>query len=155
MIARRMLSFPSTGWHHPFAEMDRMIRQMDRFSRAVAGGRRPSWFSSGVFPAVNITEDKDSYYVRAELPGIKADDIDLQVDGKNLMISGERQIASEGGKVTYHRREREAGKFSRIIRLPGKIEAESVRAEMVDGMLTVCIAKSADAKPKQITVKTS
>ena len=90
--------------------------------------------------------------MRAELPGIKAEEIDLQVNGRNLMIAGERKIRSESEKARYHRREREAGKFSRVIGLPGDIDADSVDAKMVNGVLTVEISKSEAAKPKQITV---
>jgi HSP20 family protein len=94
----------------------------------------------------------DKYYVRAELPGIKADALDIQAVGRNLTLSGQRTIASEGENVRYHRREREAGKFSRIIGLPGDIDVDNVDAKMANGVLTVAIAKSEASKPKQITV---
>lgn len=153
MIARRMLNFPSMGWHNPFAEMERMARQMDLLTSAVLGRPEMRWMPYGVFPAVNISEDTDKYYVRAELPGIKADDIDLQVNGRNLTISGERKIHTDGDNAKYHRREREAGKFSRVIGLPGDIDADSVDAKMVNGVLMVEISKSEASKPKQITVQ--
>jgi HSP20 family protein len=111
-----------------------------------------NWLSARVFPALNLTEDKDKYHVRAELPGIKADALDIQVVGRNLTISGERTIPSEGENIRYHRKEREAGKFSRAIGLPGDIDADNVEAKMVNGVLTISIAKSEAAKPKQITV---
>lgn len=69
------------------------------------------------FPLTNLSEDKDNYYVRAELPGVKGDELDIQVTGKNLAISGERKIASEEDGARYHRREREAGTFSTYFRL--------------------------------------
>jgi HSP20 family protein len=69
-----------------------------------------------------------------------------------LTISGERKIPSEGDNVKYHRREREAGKFSRVIGLPGEIDADGVDARVENGVLMVKIAKSEAAKPKQITV---
>jgi HSP20 family protein len=152
MIARRMLNFPSLDWHHPFAEMERMARQMDLLDKAIFARPPMRWMPSSVFPAVNISEDKDQYFVRAELPGIKADEIDLQVNGRNLTISGERKIRSEGNSAKYHRREREAGKFSRVVGLPGDIDADRVDAKMVNGLLTVAISKSAASKPKQIPV---
>jgi HSP20 family protein len=110
------------------------------------------WRAARVFPAINLTEDADNYYVRAELPGIKADALDIQTVGRNLTLSGERTIASEGEHVRYHRREREAGKFSRIIGLPGDINTDKVDAKLVNGLLTVTIAKADAAKPKQITI---
>jgi len=73
-------------------------------------GQRPYRVpGAGVFPFINLSENKDSYFVRAEMPGLKADDISISVTGNNLSISGERKIASEGENVRYHRREREAG----------------------------------------------
>ena len=108
-----------------------------------------------VFPAINLTEEKEKYYVHAELPGIKSEDIKLEVIGKNLAITGERKTQPEGDNFRYHRREREAGRFSRIISLPGDVDADSVDAKLVNGLLTVAIAKSAEARAKQITVKAS
>ncbi|MDA8140936.1 MAG: Hsp20/alpha crystallin family protein [Desulfobacteraceae bacterium] len=126
---------------------------MERLGGAFFGrlGLRPE--AAGVFPALNITEDRDNYFVRAELPGIQAKDLEVQVHGKSLTIAGERKIASEGENVKYHRREREAGKFSRITDLPGEINADRVEAQMTNGILTVRIAKAEAAKPRQIAVK--
>ena len=153
MIARRMINFPSMDWQNPFTEMERMVQQMDFLTKAMFGGR-PGMrlYPSRVFPAVNITEDKDNYFVRAELPGIKTDEVDLQINGRNLTISGERKIQFEGENAKYHRREREAGKFSRVIGLPGDIDADRVDAKIINGVLTVDLPKSETSKPKQIMV---
>jgi HSP20 family protein len=153
MVARRVFDFPFMGWRNPLAGMERMARQMDILTNAMLGRPEMRMFPARVFPAINITEDKDKYYVRAELPGMKADEVRLEVAGRNLSISGERNIPSEGENVRYHRREREAGTFSRIIGLPGDMDADSVNARLVNGLLTVAIAKSEVAKPKQISVK--
>jgi HSP20 family protein len=125
---------------------------MDHLSNTLSGRPGLRFIPTRVFPAVNIKEDNDKYYVTAELPGIKNDEIDLQIKGSNLVISGERRIPSEGENVKYHRRERDAGKFSRIIDLPGEIDADSVDARMENGVLTVTLAKSEASKPKQISV---
>ena len=108
--------------------------------------------AAGVFPLLNLTEDKDNYYIRAELPGMKAEDLGIQIADKTLTISGERKIPEEGGKIRYHRRERDAGRFSRAIGLPGEIDNDRIEAQMRDGLLTVIIPKAEVAKPKQITV---
>ena len=90
-----------------------MRQQMDRlFEEARAPYKEAQ---AGVFPLTNLSEDKENYYVRAELPGVKGDQLDIQVTGKNLAISGERKIAAEEEGARYHRREREAGTFSRMI----------------------------------------
>ena len=152
MIARTMLQLPTMFPRHRFAEFERMAHDMDRWTRAMIGRPDMRWLSPKVFPAVNITENDDRYVVHAELPGIKADDIELQVKGRNLTLSGERKIRGEDKGAKYHRREREAGRFSRVIGLPGDIDADGVDAKMVNGVLMVHIPKSAAAKPKQITV---
>jgi HSP20 family protein len=108
--------------------------------------------SAGVFPLINLTEDKDKYYVRAELPGVKGDELDIQVTGNNLAISGERKIAPEEESARYHRKEREAGTFSRMIALPGEIDSDKVEANLEKGILTVVVSKAEIAKPKQITI---
>lgn len=125
---------------------------MDQLTHALLGRPKMEWLSAKVFPAVNLTEDADNYYVRAELPGVKADALDLQVTGRNLAVSGERKIRPAGENTRYHRREREAGKFSRVIGLPGDIDANKVDAKMLNGVLTVTIAKAEASKPKQIQV---
>ncbi|WP_319524872.1 Hsp20/alpha crystallin family protein [uncultured Desulfosarcina sp.] len=152
MFARRLFNYPTMGWRHPFAEFERMSRQMDQLTQGLFGRPGLGLHHASVFPAINLTEDTENYYVRAELPGIRADALDIQAVGRNLTISGERTIASEGENVRYHRRERESGKFSRIIGLPGDIDTNKVNAKLANGMLTVTIAKAEAAKPKQITI---
>lgn len=152
MFARPLFNDPTMGWRHPFAELEHMSRQMDRLSQGLMGRPGLTWRTAKVFPAINLTEDADNYYVRAELPGIKANALDIQAVGRNLTISGERTISFEGENVKYHRREREAGKFSRIIGLPGDINTDKVDAKLVNGLLMVTIAKADVAKPKQISV---
>lgn len=151
MIFRRPLYSPTWGLGSAFENLERMRRTLNELS----GGfeRRPYRVSgAGVFPLINLTEDKDNYCVRAELPGLKADEISISVTANNLSISGERKIASEGENVRYHRREREAGTFNRILGLPGEVDADKVEANHVSGILTVVIPKAEAAKPKQITV---
>ena len=152
MLARRLFNFPSMGWNHPFTELERMSRQMDRLTSGLFGRPNWNWRPARVFPAINLTEDKENYFVRAELPGFKADALDIKVAGRNLSITGERRISPEGENIKFHRQERDAGKFSRVIGLPGDIDPGKVVAKMANGVLTITIAKSEAAKPKQITV---
>jgi len=154
MLLRRVTGWPTGDWASPFDELDRMRRQMDLLSEGLTRGvwREPT---AGVFPLMNVTEDKDNYYVRAELPGIKADGLDISVTGDTLSISGERKIPAEDEKAQYHRREREAGRFSRIVSLPSQVDTGKVEAHCTDGVLRVVLPKAEAAKPKQIAVKTS
>lgn len=152
MIYRRLFNIPTWGFRRPFNELERLQKQMNDLYGAFTGGAIPMP-SAGVFPLTNVTEDSNNYYVRAELPGIKSDELDIQVTSDGISIAGERKIAEEGNGVKYHRREREAGKFSRSINLPGDIDADAVEASLENGILTITIPKAEVAKPRQITVK--
>jgi HSP20 family protein len=141
------------GWHRdPFREVDRFRREMDKLYDAFAGSREITP-AAGVFPALNVSEDDNNLYVRAELPGVVPEEIEITTKENNLIIKGEREIAAEGEKVSYHRREREAGSFRRIISLPTRVDAEKVTAVCKNGVLTVTLPKAAEAKPRQIAVK--
>jgi HSP20 family protein len=104
---------------------------------------------------MNVTGDNDNYFVRAELPGLSADELDISVTGDSLSISGERKLPVEDEKAQYHRREREAGRFSRIVSLPAQVNTGKTEARCTDGVLTVVLPKAEEVKPKQITVKVS
>jgi HSP20 family protein len=154
MIVRRLTGWPTTGWRSPFEELERMRREMDWLTEGLTGRlfREPT---AGVFPLMNVTEDNDNYYVRAELPGLKADELNISVTGDTISISGERKLPVEDEKAQYHRREREAGRFSRIVSLPTQVDTGKVQARCADGILTVVLPKAEAAKPKQIAVKAS
>jgi HSP20 family protein len=154
MFIRRLGEWPTMNWKSPFEEIDRMRKQMDRLLGSFTADVPGATFA-GVFPLTNLSEDKDSYYVRAELPGITAGDLDISITGKTLSISGERTILDQGENVKYHRREREAGSFSRVITLPGQVDANNVEAQSTNGVLTIVLPKAESAKPKQIAVKAS
>ena len=148
MIYRRFFNVPTWRLRTPWEELHRVRQQLDQMFDADAGERT----SAGVFPLINLTEDKDNYYVRAELPGVKGEELDIQVTGKNLAVSGERKIAAEKEGARYHRREREAGTFSRMIGLPGEVDTDRVEAKLNNGILNIVVPKAEVAKPKQISV---
>lgn len=152
MIYRRLFNVPNWGSRSQFQELERMRQQMENLFSGISSSAY-SRVQAGVFPALNLTEDKDHYFVRAELPGVKAEDLDIQATSKGLSISGERKISAQGENIRYHRRERESGSFSRMIGLPGDIDAERVDASLNNGTLTVMVPKSEAAKPRQVTVK--
>lgn len=152
MFYRRFFNVPTWGFDRPLREFDRLRRQMDAFYGALSGGTLPMP-SAGVFPLTNVTEDGENYYVRAEMPGITSDELNIQVTAEGISISGERKIPTEGNNVKYHRREREAGKFSRLINLPKKVDVDKVEASMKNGILKVTIPKSEASKPRQIKVQ--
>jgi HSP20 family protein len=151
MIFRRVSDWPSLRVH-PIEELERMRSQIERIFTDLSQ-RTFGESTAGVFPLVNLTENTDNYYIRAELPGIKSEDLDMSITGDTFSITGERKIPEEGSDAKYHRREREAGKFSRIIKMPSLVQADKVEAETRDGVLTVILPKAEEAKPKQITIK--
>ncbi len=145
-------SDPWFSWRGVFSELDRLRQDMDSLLKGVTG----AWWlpeSTGLFPLLNVSEDKDNFYVRAELPGIAPSDLDISVTGKTLTIQGERKAPQAEEGARYHRRERSFASFSRAIGLPCEVEPDKVTAESKDGILTITLPKVEEAKPKQIAVK--
>ena len=144
-------------WRDPFertalSELNRLQEEMnmlfDRFF-----GRRSVFSTPGVFPAVNVAEDDDNLYITAEMPGIDPSDIDLTVEEDSVVIKGERKLEDEGEDISYHRREREGGSFSRTITLPTRIVADKATAKVKNGVLILTLPKAEEAKPKKIEIK--
>ncbi|HOF19453.1 MAG TPA: Hsp20/alpha crystallin family protein [Phycisphaerae bacterium] len=104
-------------------------------------------------PALDVAERDDAIIVRAELPGMKADDIDLQVQGNTLTIRGEKKESHEDKGENYHHVERRWGSFQRVIPLPESVDADHIDAKYADGVLQVTLPKTERAKPRKITVK--
>lgn len=125
-------------------------REMDRFLDVLWSGETPG---PGVFPTLNVTQDGDRYYVRAELPGIRSEDLQIAVERNKLSVSGKREILEEGDGVSYHRRERAGGSFSRSLTLPDELNAAQVDASLKDGVLTIVLPKAEAVKAREIRVK--
>jgi len=125
-------------------------RDLDQFFDVVWSGETPT---PGVFPAMNVTQDQDRYFVRAELPGIRTEDLQIAVERNKLSVSGKREIVEEGNGVSYHRRERAGGAFSRSLALPDELNADAVEASYRDGVLTVILPKAEAVKAREIKVK--
>jgi HSP20 family protein len=108
--------------------------------------------TAGVFPPVNLFRTSEGdVVIRAELPGVKPEDFNVTAEGRRLTLSGERKPESPEG-VTYHRRERAAGKFSRSFQLPEDLDLEHATATLNQGVMTLRIPRAAAAKTRQITV---
>jgi HSP20 family protein len=113
---------------------------------------RTNEFFNGWVPAVDVLEDKDSIIVRAELPGIKKEDIDLSLHEGVLSLSGERKEKGRSEDSETYRSERFYGRFHRTVTLPKPVAADKVQASYKDGLLTVTLPKTEEAKPRQIEV---
>lgn len=116
-----------------------------------------SWFDRAMrpaFPALNMWEDAERLYVEAEIPGVKAEEVDISVLGDELRIEGSRAAESKPG-ASLHRHERPFGRFVRAIRLPLPIDPENVEASFRNGVLTIAMAKAEQARPRKIQVKSA
>lgn len=125
-------------------------RQIDRLFEELT---RPFFISQKrvSYPPLNISEDEDTIFVRAEIPGVALEDIELTLSNKSLTIKGERK--SEQG--TYFRQERPTGAFQRIVNVNVPVDRENVRATLANGVLEVVLPKSGEVKPKKISIAAS
>lgn len=152
MLFRRV--WPSRpAFENPFAEFDQLRREMLRMFDSLTGADETGERAAGVFPPMNVTQDDSNFYIRAEVPGVKAEDLSISALRNRVSISGKREIAEEGERVSYHRKERAEGEFNRTVTLPNEVAADRVEARCTDGILTVTLPKSEAAKPRQIAVR--
>jgi HSP20 family protein len=137
------------GRFDPFAELSRLQDEMSRVAHATREDRREFQFQ----PVVDIFEAKDAIVVKAELPGVKADDVNIHVEKNLLTISGERRLENEENRDGYHRIESTYGTFSRSFSLPNHVNSEAIDANLENGILTLRMPKRAEAQPRKIQVK--
>lgn len=139
---------------NPWRELDRLRRHFEGLYETMSDGveafRRGG---PGVYPALNLYEDNDNLYLKAELAGVAPEDIELSVHGDSLTLRGERKIPDTEEEVNYHRREREAGIFRRVVTLPIKVDTEKVQAKAVNGILEVTLPKISEAKARQVSIQ--
>ena len=149
MFVRR--AWPLYGLRGTLPDVDRLTRDLGRLAKVVSGAEPDA---AGVFPPMNVTQDDNNFFVRAELPGIKPDELDLKVLGNKLSLAGKRELPKEAEGVSYHRRERAEGAFSRSMVLPSEVNADEVEAKYLNGILTITLPKAEATKPRQVTVAT-
>jgi HSP20 family protein len=145
-----------TSEAHPLARLrDEMDHAFERFWR-------DPWSASfaDVFPTraslglrLNLAESDNDVTVSAELPGVDPKDVDISVSGNTLTIHGEKKEEKEDKKKDYHYVERSYGSFHRSVQLPSSVDPNKVDATYKNGVLTVTLAKHAEARPRRITVK--
>ena len=136
------------GLNQAFDTLWSLQRAMDSAMKSDYFG--PSTFSSGS-PSLNIFKDGENSLVTVELPGVKKEDLTLEVKGKTLRIHGERKLDfSEGASV--HRRERRRYSFDRTIQLAHEVDEKNIKAELKNGVLAVLLPQVEEHKPKAITV---
>jgi HSP20 family protein len=137
----------------PLRELEQMSERMRRMLEQTFGGL--DWPSLGDAvgwsPLVDIDEEDDAYVVEAELPGVRREDVNIELVGNELTISGEVKEREHKGVV--RRRSRRTGRFDYRVKLPDQIEAEKIDASMTEGVLTIRVAKSERAHHRKIEIK--
>jgi HSP20 family protein len=127
--------------------------EMNDLRSRLWGGDDEGWFGGALAPSVDLSETDTAVEVRMDLPGVKPDDIDIQVSGNVLSVTGQRQEEKEEKGRTFHRVERHSGSFSRSITLPAAVNESEVAAEYRDGVLAITLPKSDPSKRQKIKVK--
>jgi HSP20 family protein len=141
----------------PFRDMvsiqDEMNRLFDDFFGGVPSRFVGDWSSSEWTPSVDISETKDEIVVRAEVPGMKKDDIKITLQDNVLTLTGERKQEKKEKETNYYRMERAYGSFVRSFNLPTVVQADQIKASYKDGILSITLPKAEEVKPKQIPIE--
>jgi HSP20 family protein len=133
-------------------EVDRMF---ENFSRDPWGSLTEFANTKGWFPAIDLAENDKEVIVRAEVPGVAPDELEISVTGNRLTISGEKKESTERKDKDFFHSETRYGRFSRSVELPSEVDTEQVAAEHANGVITITLKKTAAATTKKIPVKTS
>jgi HSP20 family protein len=142
---------------NPWSAFDRLPSLRDELNRLFdfALPTRDSGLFSGWTPPLDVFDEKDNFVVKAELPGLKKEDIEINVHNGVLTISGERKHEAEKKEGQTFRSERYFGRFQRSVTLPAAVDVKNVKASYKDGVLTIDLPKAEEAKPKQIAISVS
>jgi len=142
-------------WADPFAEMEALQRQMNQlFDVSLA---RSPWGDTTLLggqwaPAVDVYDSPDNILIKADLPGLSKDEIEVTIQDQNLILKGEKKQDAQIKQERYFKTERFYGSFCRTIPLPSDIDADKVEAAYQDGVLALTLPKKDEAKPKQIRI---
>lgn len=117
------------------------------------GDRDLMWSGQRFWPAINVAEKEDAISVEVEIPGCKAEDIELSVHGNSLTIKGEKKERSEEKKENYYHQESRYGSFHREVILPSEVDPDKVQAKCLEGVLTITMPKAEKAKAKKIKIE--
>jgi HSP20 family protein len=137
----------------PFRELEDMRARLNRMLTEPPGRPDESFGFADWLPAVDIQESDSEYAVKADLPDVKKEDIKVELLDGMLTIEGERKKEKEEKGKKFHRVERQYGQFVRRFVLPNDVDAANVRADFKDGVLSVQMPKSVNAKPKSVEIK--
>ncbi|AEH44005.1 heat shock protein Hsp20 [Thermodesulfatator indicus DSM 15286] len=138
----------------PFRPLRELKREMDRLWTEFFGKETlPEVFEAEWVPALDVSETQDAVIVRADVPGIDPNELEITVSGNTLTIRGEKKQEREEKGENFYRIERSYGSFVRSIQLPADVDTDKVEATYKNGVLKIVLPKKAEAKGKQIPVK--
>jgi HSP20 family protein len=139
----------------PFSELMSLRQAMDRLfeDSFIRPSRALTAFGEVTVPALDVYQTPNEVVVKATLPGVKSEDVSIDISGETLTIKGETKAEQEIKKEDYLYQERRYGAFSRSVVLPGELKTDKAEATMEDGVLTLSIPKAEEVKPKAIKVK--
>ena len=129
--------------------------ELDRLFDASLNGQARHEYQNSYVPALELREDKDNVFVSVELPGVDKKDVEVTLHEGVLTISGERKQETEVKEGEYFRTERSYGRFQRQVALAQPVSADAVKAAYKDGVLTITLPKTPEAKPKPISISAS
>lgn len=130
------------------------LREMENWIERFWGDDGNGWGTPMLSPPLDLSETADAVNLRLDLPGVEAGEIDIQVNSRQLTITGERKNEQEETGQTFHRVERSLGRFSRSVMLPCEVQEDKVEARYQDGVLQIRLPKSPASKSRHIKVKT-
>jgi HSP20 family protein len=139
-----------------------VLRMSDPFAtllavqRAMDNARRSDWFGTrtsgrGAFPPVNVFSEGEDYVIVAELPGVKKEDLDVQVKGETVRIQGKKTVEL-GNDASVHRRERSEGQFDRTLSFPAQLDAAKASADYRDGVLTLRLPRAESERARSVAI---
>jgi len=138
----------------PFRDLHNMHAEMDRlFSTLWPRNDRDLNNGSLWTPAIDVYEDKEQIVVKAELPGVRKEDVSISLSEDVLTLKGERKYEKEEKKENYYRLEGSYGGFVRTIEIPRPIKADAVRADFKDGVLKIVLPKAEESKTREIKIE--
>ena len=150
MLVRRVWPSRPT-FDSSFSDFDQIRREMLRLLDTASGDTEADG-GAGVFPPLNISQDDNSFYIRAEVPGVKKEDMDVRIENGVLTLRGERKQDTDVQEGNAHRMERIHGAFTRSFGLPTTVEATKIAATYKDGVLEVTIPKAETARHKMVEI---
>lgn len=139
---------PMTTWREPFRLFRDLLRWDPFREMSVLPDEQEAYF----YPAFDVRETKDTYLLKADLPGIRDADLEIGVTGNRLSVSGKREAEERHEGENFYSLERSYGSFSRTFTLPDGVDADAIRADLKDGVLTLVLPKRPESQPKRITV---